>query len=1108
MYHPHDMTRVIRFKMKYRFWGTALEGTRQVFCQDETTEALTSSGWKRWDNIEDDDKFLVMDPVTREVRWEEHTAVNVFDWDGSLTRWQTDRMDALSTPNHRWLVEYRDRDGYSYPNLNRPIRFMTTEELSTGHSNKQIIGAAAGGHLSSFAEWPTFSDDFVELIGWAVTEGHYPKFPAKTAVTIGQSEASNPNLVARIRYLQKAFSAQGATATELNTDYNDGTKYEGCRQFYFGSGIGNLIRQVAPNKTLTPEFLGALTMDQAELLYHTLLEGDGHYAVLRNHDGFTRTVETENFINQDQGLIDGFQMLTAMLGRRSFTHWWKSDASEWWRQHKEKRGDLNNCANVTVYHSPYITARRLHVSEEGYQGKVWCPTTPSGTWFARRNGCTYWTGNSFTELWTESSMQSFINDELVEDQENPLGRIPFVHIANKKVPSSPWGLSDIQDITDLNRAYNETATLLMDITNYYACVDETTLALTPEGWKKHDELTVGDEILTLNSSTDEIEWQPVESLFSKSYTGSLVHLSNHIDALVTPNHRWLVEQRKTRKQIYPLDARRIGRTLIGDAEEPALADFKSHARLVVGGGTSFAFAAQPKWDDELVETVGWYITEGCDAYSGPNDWHSITISQSWTKNPDHVRSIRRLMRYWQRSGGTFTESAKPMDNGCYNWYLGKGVKETLEEVAPKKVLSPSFIYSLTYTQARMLQKILVDADGHWITEKRSSWYQEDGARKEGYRMLNAMLGDRVNTRGNFIDKYSRQSIEVESTLKSAKTVDVEDVTVWCPTVKNSIWMASRNGNTYWTGNSPTTVIMGAKSNSLERGPKKVWSIPNEKAKIENLALGAELGEAIKFLELLKEKMHELVGVPISLLGQEQQISNTSGVALSLQYLPLMQKFRQKTTQMSSGLAMLNELLILTAATYLPQMLEIDPLRDPPLEEGQVTVLDPNDPITYRNTVEFQSPLPLDMLVLLNELQLKMGMGLESKTGALRLMGEQYPAEKLQELMDELHQDALEQGALDLQNAQIRVLISMLTGVPPDGADPPSPSSTGPAPGGDAGGVSSAGGPGVNTAAGVQAPPPQFADTPEVQSIMNQLTTLAAGTKIPQRRNPLSSGDDD
>ena len=298
--------------------------------------------------------------------------------------------------------------------------------------------------------------------------------------------------------------------------------------------------------------------------------------------------------------------------------------------------------------------------------------------------------------------------------------------------------------------------------------------------------------------------------------------------------------------------------------------------------------------------------------------------------------------------------------------------------------------------------------------------------------------------------------------------------------------------------SPTTIIIGAKANNLERGPKKVWAIPNDKASIQNLTLGAEIEGSLSYLQVLKERMHELVGIPVNALGQPQQISNTSGVALSLQFLPLLQKFRQKTTQYCAGLAMLNELIIRTAALYMPEMLQINPERDPPLEDGQLQILDPRDPLTYRNTVEFASPLPIDKLIALNEIQMEMGLGLESKQGALRKLGEAYPAEKLQELLDELHNDALEQGALDLLNSQIQVLIGMLTGMPPGGAQ--EPGSTGPSGGGQA--VPSAGGPGVNSApnaAGVSGP--DLSD-PEIQGLYQQLTTLAAGTKIPQVRNPL------
>lgn len=298
--------------------------------------------------------------------------------------------------------------------------------------------------------------------------------------------------------------------------------------------------------------------------------------------------------------------------------------------------------------------------------------------------------------------------------------------------------------------------------------------------------------------------------------------------------------------------------------------------------------------------------------------------------------------------------------------------------------------------------------------------------------------------------------------------------------------------------SPTTVIIGAKANALERGPKKVWSIAYDKAKIENLTLGQDLAQTLEYLKLLKEWMHEIVGVPITALGQEQNISNTSGVALQLQFQAPMMKFFQKKTQYESGLSRLNEIIIRTAALYMPWLLEIDEERDPPIEEGQLSVLDPADPLTYRNSVKYMSPLPLDELIALNTVQAKMALGLESKEGALADMGEKYPAEKLQELIEELHHDALEQGALDLLNAQLDGVIQMLTGVMrnPDGQGDQA------AGGQDQAGVKSAGGADVTPAGAAEPlPSPTFMNDPGTKDLMTKITTMAAGTQLPQLRNP-------
>src|SRR5215469_18003164 len=54
---------------------------------------------------------------------------------------------------------------------------------------------------------------------------------------------------------------------------------------------------------------------------------------------------------------------------------------------------------------------------------------------------------TYTELLTEERIEEYVNDELIDARENPLGEIPIVHISNLPIASSPWGMPDIQDVT-------------------------------------------------------------------------------------------------------------------------------------------------------------------------------------------------------------------------------------------------------------------------------------------------------------------------------------------------------------------------------------------------------------------------------------------------------------------------------------------------------------------------------------------------------------------------------------------------------------------------------------------------------------------------------------
>ena len=78
------------------------------------------------------------------------------------------------------------------------------------------------------------------------------------------------------------------------------------------------------------------------------------------------------------------------------------------------------------------------------------------------------------------------------------------------------------------------------------CVSDDSEALTKEGWKKREELKVGEDIYTINPETLDGEWNEIKTLhqFEKK-DESLYKIENkNISALVTENHRWLVKTEK------------------------------------------------------------------------------------------------------------------------------------------------------------------------------------------------------------------------------------------------------------------------------------------------------------------------------------------------------------------------------------------------------------------------------------------------------------------------------------------------------------------------------------------------------------------------------------
>lgn len=72
----------------------------------------------------------------------------------------------------------------------------------------------------------------------------------------------------------------------------------------------------------------------------------------------------------------------------------------------------------------------------------------------------------FTQIITPEQIVEQFQGEMPVTRPNLLGEIPLVHIKNISMPKEYYGLSDMQDLIDLQREYNEKATDISDVINY------------------------------------------------------------------------------------------------------------------------------------------------------------------------------------------------------------------------------------------------------------------------------------------------------------------------------------------------------------------------------------------------------------------------------------------------------------------------------------------------------------------------------------------------------------------------------------------------------------------------------------------------------------------
>lgn len=349
------------------------------YCVDEETEALTQRGWLKYNEIELSDKILSYDIKTKNLVWSKIKDIFVGNYDGLMFKLDMKGLDSLVTPNHKFV---------SLQEGIKPIEYIKTDDeiVLMGNPVKDLK--------------TTYTDEFVELVGWAVTEGNYVYGKRTHCVQIFQKEGLKAQ---KIRQLLKLVNAKYKEYNWTNPE---------IKCFRITKDIANNIVKAAKDKILSMEFILELNQQQRLKLIKAMVDGDGHVRKQFSVKGTTNW----SYNQKDKKHIDNFIALCTIAGLTTSTK-------------KIKNFSLFSSKSyytVNIFSEPKLTVRGESINMHGakprpggdyrsknakqdgkkqhpniptykYNGKIWCPETEYGTFVCRRGKYVHVTGNSYKE---------------------------------------------------------------------------------------------------------------------------------------------------------------------------------------------------------------------------------------------------------------------------------------------------------------------------------------------------------------------------------------------------------------------------------------------------------------------------------------------------------------------------------------------------------------------------------------------------------------------------------------------------------------------------------------------------------------------------------------
>jgi len=327
-------------------------------CVSEDTEILTENGWKKYNELEIEEKVFSYNLNTKKIEIDNIQRINVYTYNGNLNHIKNNSLDYILTSNHNIIINVDKGKmirNKTYDNFVgwKSMKFEKWLTFSPNRRSWHLLSGKTKGHLS-------IGKQKASLLGWIMTDGHISQ---QKDVTISQSLSANKS---KCKIIEKTLIKSGLKFTKhiqkQKINIFNGNLYQMV--------IFRILKKDTKwiydwiNENNSPKYK-ILKLKQTELkeVYNSMMLGDG---------------SKKEFCDQDIKKLNFFQALCLCIGYRATI--------------KINGGKFR----TYISNRDYCCLYKRNISKIKYKGVIWCPTTKTGTWIAKRNGKAFITGNSFS----------------------------------------------------------------------------------------------------------------------------------------------------------------------------------------------------------------------------------------------------------------------------------------------------------------------------------------------------------------------------------------------------------------------------------------------------------------------------------------------------------------------------------------------------------------------------------------------------------------------------------------------------------------------------------------------------------------------------------------